>query len=72
MSAADAILNWASSRPEWQQDALRRLVVTPSLDDADLAELVEVCKRPFGIAESDVVPRPRETTCPITRKNARQ
>lgn len=58
MSAADAILDWASGRPEWQQDALRRLVAAPNLDDVDLAELVEICKRPFGIAKSDVVPRP--------------
>jgi len=58
MSVIDAILEWAGDRPEWQQDALRRLVATPQLVETDFAELVNLCKHPFGIAETESVPRP--------------
>lgn len=37
--AYEALLGWASGRPTWQQDALRRLAVYGELTDDGLVEL---------------------------------
>lgn len=44
-----AILSWASERPLWQQDALRRLVVQGALSDADKAELMGMVRQWAGL-----------------------
>lgn len=45
------ILEWSSSRPDWQRDALRRLVTTGDLTESDLEELTALCKATHGLAE---------------------
>ena len=49
------------SRPDWQRDALRRLVAGRELSDEDLQSLAEICKAAHGLAEPcEVVPLARE------------
>ncbi|MBJ6988958.1 hypothetical protein [Devosia sp. MC521] len=42
-SVYETILEWAKTRPLWQQDALRRIVVGGKLNDADIGELLLIC-----------------------------
>jgi hypothetical protein len=48
----EEVLQWSVDRPTWQRDALRRLVQTGELAEADLAELVQLCKTPYGLADA--------------------
>ncbi len=41
----ESILDWSKGRPNWQQDALRRIVVKGQLDDNDHKELSILCKK---------------------------
>ena len=43
------ILTWSSGRPDWQRDALRRLVRKGEIDDTDILELANLCKAPHGL-----------------------
>jgi hypothetical protein len=38
------ILSWSADSPSWQRDALRRLATRPSLEPAEIDELVAICK----------------------------
>lgn len=38
------ILSWSSNRPEWQRDALRRIVEKGEVDDADIVELERISR----------------------------
>lgn len=40
------LLAWSASRPAWQRDALRRLVLHGKLSDQDIEELVALCLDP--------------------------
>ncbi|UCM24987.1 AAA family ATPase [Ensifer adhaerens] len=61
-SAYNMILEWAASRPLWQQDALRRIVSKVKLDALDIAELTELCLKGKGRVgfELDPIPLSRE------------
>ena len=48
----DEILRWSQSRPDWQRDALRRLIIAGSLEPKDIDELILLCKTSFGLADS--------------------
>jgi energy-coupling factor transporter ATP-binding protein EcfA2 len=50
MNILGEILIWSGTRPAWQQDALRRLVVDGSIPDAGLEELALICKGDVGLA----------------------
>ena len=39
------IVDWSNDRPIWQRDALRRLVQKGTLDQADLDELLAICRQ---------------------------
>jgi len=55
------ILTWSKDRPEWQRDALRRLVTLGELDEADIKSLTEICKSAHGLAqEQEVIPLGKE------------
>ena len=41
-----ALIAWASVRPQWQQDALRRLVLYDQLTEQDIDDLVGICLDP--------------------------
>lgn len=51
MTVLDEILNWSKTRPNWQRDALRRLVEKGELSEDDIAELTEICKAAHGLTE---------------------
>ncbi len=38
------ILSWSSKRPDWQRDALRRIVEKGEIDEADIAELERISR----------------------------
>src|SRR5262245_26391230 len=44
----ETILEWSQDRPDWQRDALRRIVAKGRLDEADIKELVVICKQGRG------------------------
>ena len=44
VSAPHEILKWSTSRPGWQRDALRRIVVKGVLDEKDFLELNHICR----------------------------
>ena len=50
MDVLSEILTWSKNRPDWQRDALRRLVLNGELDDADIDALTEICKSAYGLA----------------------
>ncbi len=43
--ALEIILEWSEDRPQWQRDALRRVVQQSSISDQDIEELTELCKQ---------------------------
>lgn len=47
----DELLQWSESRPNWQRDALRRLVLGGELSDEDVRDLTEMCKATHGLAD---------------------
>jgi energy-coupling factor transporter ATP-binding protein EcfA2 len=44
----ETILEWSKDRPLWQRDALRRIIANGRLTDADIGELVDLCKQGKG------------------------
>ena len=55
MDVLAEILGWSKDRPEWQRDALRRLVLAGELDNADIEALTEICKSVYGLAAEQTV-----------------
>lgn len=43
-SAFNSILKWSERRPQWQRDALRRLIESNRLTSSDIDELFSICK----------------------------
>jgi energy-coupling factor transporter ATP-binding protein EcfA2 len=43
-SALHEILNWSVGRPDWQRDALRRILEKGNLVESDLLELERICR----------------------------
>lgn len=43
MAVLTDILEWSADRPEWQRDALRRIVAQGSVTEQDVAELCRIC-----------------------------
>ena len=44
VSALSEIVAWSIDAPDWQRDALRRLCQREKLDEADIADLLAICK----------------------------
>ena len=59
----EAILQWSVDRPNWQRDALRRIVEKGKLDDMDIAELAVLCIAEHGLSKS------ADTAIPLERKH---
>ena len=55
MNVLREILNWSIGRPDWQRDALRRLVQKGELDEADIDDLTEICKSTEGLTSEQAV-----------------
>lgn len=49
-SALHEILQWSATRPEWQRDALRRIIEKGALDSTDVQELENICRVKIQIA----------------------
>ena len=61
MDVLNEILAWSLARPEWQRDALRRLVQNGELYDSDVDALTEICKSAEGLSnEQPIVPLGRQ------------
>lgn len=61
MDVLGEILTWSKDRPDWQRDALRRLVVADELNEADIGALTEICKSAYGLAsEQEIGPLTEE------------
>lgn len=43
MPVLQDILDWSARRPEWQRDALRRIITQEGLSDEDIDELTKLC-----------------------------
>lgn len=54
----EMILDWSRERPEWQRDALRRIVQAQKLTDTDMSELTALCKRGRTAKPSESAPKP--------------
>jgi len=52
----ETILEWSLERPDWQRDALRRVVAKGRLDAGDVSELVQLCKRGRGATHIGLAP----------------
>jgi hypothetical protein len=52
ISALHEILIWSTSRPQWQRDALRRIVVQGSVSAADINELDQLCRSKHELAQA--------------------
>src|SRR5262249_42464457 len=48
-SAIEQIVEWSTSAPTWQRDALRRLVEKGSLDPGDIDALTALCRSDPGV-----------------------
>lgn len=48
------ILDWSQSRPIWQRDALRRLVLKGDLDESDIRDLENLCKSKYGLGDREI------------------
>ena len=51
MTVVQEILEWSRGCPDWQRDALRRLVVNGELSGGDILVLAEICKAKQGLAD---------------------
>lgn len=58
----ERILDWSTSKPTWQRDALRRIVSQGRPDDTALAELVVLCKQGKGAAGTGLTAIPLDKT----------
>jgi energy-coupling factor transporter ATP-binding protein EcfA2 len=54
----EMILDWSQERPDWQRDALRRIVQAQKLTDTDISELAALCKRGRTAQPSESDPKP--------------
>jgi energy-coupling factor transporter ATP-binding protein EcfA2 len=48
------LLDWSASRPDWQQDALRRIAIAGGITEPDLDELEQLCRATHGVAAAGV------------------
>lgn len=49
VSALHDILKWSENLPDWQRDALRRIVSQESVGDEDVMELYSICRSKHGL-----------------------
>jgi len=55
------LMDWSTTRPAWQRDALRRLILSPNITAKDLQEIESLCKISHGIkseSSPDLKPQP--------------
>ena len=47
ISALHEILKWSVNRPDWQRDALRRIVVKGVIDERDIKDFIRLCRAKY-------------------------
>lgn len=52
------ILTWSQARPNWQRDALRRIIVNGFPDETELSEILALCKKENGDSTVELVATP--------------
>ena len=61
MSIFEPILNWAVSLPEWQSDAVRRILTQDILNKDDEDEIFRLLKKQYGLIDDPkIIPKPLE------------
>ncbi len=45
------IAAWSENRPNWQQEALRRITIKGKLDATDIKNLIQLCKQEITLQE---------------------
>ena len=71
------IIEWSVTRPSWQRDALRRLVVQGSLRKEDISALAMLCKKTHGLTDAPSpvalrashLPKPDEVTQSVSLRS---
>lgn len=63
-SALHEILSWSANRPEWQRDALRRIVEKGHLLKSDVTELERICRAKY---QADTSSSPTIQCIPLTQ-----
>lgn len=58
MAIINEILEWASSRPNWQQDALRRIVCEEPIDQKAINELMLIIGNEYNFISDDTISPP--------------
>jgi len=58
LSALDETLTWSATAPAWLRDAIRRIATAPEITDADVVDLVNLCKIPHGLTDTSATPDP--------------
>lgn len=54
----EMILAWSETKPDWQRDALRRIMIAGQCTAEDVIELVHLCKKGQGAEGIDLVAQP--------------
>ncbi|MFG0329751.1 MAG: AAA family ATPase [Phycisphaerales bacterium] len=68
------IIDWSAERPDWQRDALRRLVVHGELETSEIDDLARICKASHGLTDAaetdplarDHLPEPESAATPVS------
>jgi ABC-type polar amino acid transport system ATPase subunit len=55
MAIVNEILKWASSRPNWQRDALRRIICEEPIDQKAINELMLIIGNEYNFISDDVI-----------------
>ncbi|MBW1938616.1 MAG: AAA family ATPase [Deltaproteobacteria bacterium] len=55
MAIINEILEWASSRPNWQRDALRRIVIGETIDQKAINELMLIIGNEYNFISDDAI-----------------
>ncbi len=54
MNVVGDLRKWLEEQPKWLTEALNRLLIKSNLDDKDITELTELCKRVHGLSEAEI------------------
>lgn len=65
------ILEWSTTQPAWQRDALRRLFTAGSLSEQDIDQLVALCKAGHGLEDPKAARPLEQKHLAITEADAR-
>jgi len=58
MSALDRVVEWASTLPDWQADAVRRILLQTELSNDDADQISLMLKAYYGLIDPDQAPTP--------------